>query len=110
MTIDVKDELLENVLKLCFSNQGLWYNIRNKIIIIGGEPLDDPIRKLPVMVLSVTTIITNANSERRTIVPILSNVLSISSDDNPTANFMLKDVPRNATLLVKGLNVSILDA
>lgn len=101
VSIDVKNESLENVLRLSFSKQPLTYLVEEKLIII---KIDKKKTETSILLIDVKGRIVNENGEG--VVATISGkgtTNAVSSDIE--GYFTLKDVDANSVIVISGINI-----
>jgi hypothetical protein len=101
VTIEVKDEALENILKLGFSNQPLTYSIVEKFIIVKiAEKKKEP----GVLFLDVNGRVVNENGEG-VVATITEKGTTNAVGTDADGYFQIKVVGENSVLIITGVSI-----
>lgn len=108
--VNVKGTDIDKVLSICFKDQGITYNIDQKIIVIKqvnaqSDPLSEPIQEV---IIDVTGKIVNEDG-----IPVFATVTvkgtKKATATNERGEFLLKEVDENATLVITGVNIETIE-
>jgi len=105
VTIEVKNEALENILKLGFSNQPLSYSIDEKFIIV---KIAEKKKEVVALFHDVNGRVVNEN--REAVVATITEkgtTNAVSTDIN--GYFQLKDIDENSILIVTGVGIETME-
>jgi TonB-dependent starch-binding outer membrane protein SusC len=100
VSIDVKNETVENVLRLCFINQPLGYAVNGKFIII---KIPDKGKGIAVENTDLRGKVVNENGDPLAGVTITVKNSGQATSSNDAGEFFLKDVPEQAVLVVTSI-------
>ena len=105
VTIEVKNESVENVLKLGFTNQTLTYSIEEKFIII---KIAEKKKEVAALRLDIKGRVVNENGEG-VIVTITEKGTTNAVSTDGDGYFQLKDADENAILIVTGVGIESME-
>src|SRR5258706_1517517 len=105
VTIEVKNESVENVLKLGFTNQTLTYLIEEKFIII---KIAEKKKEVAALRLDIKGRVVNENGEG-VIVTITEKGTTNAVSTDGDGYFQLKDADENAILIVTGVGIESME-
>lgn len=100
VTIEVKNESLENVLKLCFNNQPISYSIEDKLIIV---KVADEKKNTDNSFHDVRGRVINDQGEPIVGASILLKETNKGTATDQNGEFVLTDVPPNCTLIISSV-------
>jgi len=105
VTIEVKNETLENILKLGFTSQPLTYSIDEKFIIV---KIADKKKEIVVLFHDINGRVVNENGEG-VIVTITEKGTTNAVSTDADGYFQLKGVDENSVLVVTGVGIETME-
>jgi TonB-linked SusC/RagA family outer membrane protein len=106
VTIEVKNETLENVLKLCFTNQPISYSIEEKFIIV---KIPEEKKKMFDLFHDVRGKVVNENGE-----PLVGITIKVKGSNKMTmtdanGEFIINDIGPNDILIISGAEMETIE-
>src|SRR6266404_303696 len=101
ITIEVKNETLETVLRICFNGQPIAYSIEDKFIII---KIAEEKKTGVELFHDVKGRVVNENGEGVIVTVTEKGTMNAASTD-ADGYFLLKDIDKDATLVITGVNI-----
>lgn len=105
VSMDVKDASLEEVLDLCFAQQGFTYTIQDRYVIVRRKPVTASATVTNVLLHDVSGYLLDEEGEPAAGVTVQVKGSPVASSSDVQGYFQLKGIELDAILIFSGVNV-----
>jgi TonB-dependent starch-binding outer membrane protein SusC len=105
VSMDVKDASLEEVLDLCFAQQGFTYTIQDRYVIVRRKPVTASATVTNVLLHDVSGYLLDEEGEPAAGVTVQVKGSPVASSSDVQGYFQLKGIEPDAILIFSGVNV-----